>query len=89
MSKIKNPQDGDDIWCERRDLNPHAVKHYPLKIACLPIPPRSQVGCIIAQLFLIFKHFLWAWQNWQGRIFTKMHLYDKLGDIAQHLMTDL
>ena len=26
-------------WYPRRDLNPHAVKHYHLKVACLPIPP--------------------------------------------------
>ncbi len=29
-------------WCPARDLNPHARKHYPLKIACLPIPPAGQ-----------------------------------------------
>lgn len=26
-------------WCRRRDLNSHDFRHYPLKIACLPIPP--------------------------------------------------
>ncbi len=26
-------------WCVERDLNPHELGHYPLKIACLPIPP--------------------------------------------------
>lgn len=29
-------------WCAERDLNPHALRHYPLKIACLPIPPPAQ-----------------------------------------------
>ena len=23
-------------WCDRRDLNPHTVRHEPLKPACLP-----------------------------------------------------
>src|SRR5690606_22553292 len=27
-------------WCRRRDSNSHSFRHYPLKIACLPIPPR-------------------------------------------------
>ena len=27
-------------WCGRRDLNSHAVKHWNLNPACLPIPPR-------------------------------------------------
>ena len=26
-------------WCGRRDLNSHAVKHWNLNPACLPIPP--------------------------------------------------
>ena len=26
-------------WCRWPESNRHAVKHYPLKIACLPIPP--------------------------------------------------
>ena len=30
---------GLGIWCGRGDLNPHGLLHYPLKIACLPIPP--------------------------------------------------
>jgi hypothetical protein len=29
-------------WCRRRDSNSHSFRHYPLKIACLPIPPRRQ-----------------------------------------------
>src|ERR1700761_7294761 len=28
------------IWCRRRDSNSHSFRHYPLKIACLPISPR-------------------------------------------------
>jgi hypothetical protein len=26
-------------WCEEGDLNPHALRHTPLKRTCLPIPP--------------------------------------------------
>ena len=26
-------------WCRRPDSNRHGLRHYPLKIACLPIPP--------------------------------------------------
>ena len=36
------------IWCRRRDSNPHAVKHYPLKIACLPVSP-------LRLFYLIFR----------------------------------
>ena len=25
-----------NIWCRRRDLNPHGLRHTPLKRACLP-----------------------------------------------------
>ena len=28
------------VWCGRRDLNPHALRHENLNLACLPIPPR-------------------------------------------------
>ena len=31
------------IWCERRDSNSHALRHWYLKPACLPIPPLSQM----------------------------------------------
>ena len=31
-------------WCRRRDSNSHSFRHYPLKIACLPISPRRHVG---------------------------------------------
>lgn len=24
------------VWCRRRDLNPHGLRHTPLKRACLP-----------------------------------------------------
>ncbi len=30
-------------WCGRGDLNPHARRHYHLKVACLPIPPPPQL----------------------------------------------
>lgn len=29
-------------WCAGGDLNPHAVKHMPLKHACLPVPPPAR-----------------------------------------------
>ena len=29
-------------WCGRWDLNPHAFRHYPLKVARLPVSPRPQ-----------------------------------------------
>ena len=31
---------GISSWCGRRDLNPHALRHENLNLACLPIPPR-------------------------------------------------
>ena len=31
-------------WCRRRDSNSHSFRHYPLKIACLPISPRRHGG---------------------------------------------
>ena len=30
------------IWCERGDLNPHGLRHTPLKRACLPVPALSR-----------------------------------------------
>ncbi len=30
------------IWCRWRDSNSHELPHYPLKIACLPIPPHRR-----------------------------------------------
>ncbi len=42
FSKTKPASDGyprAHILCGRRDLNPHDFRHYPLKIACLPVPP--------------------------------------------------
>src|SRR5690554_2565794 len=29
-------------WCGKWDSNPYTRRHYPLKIACLPIPPLPQ-----------------------------------------------
>jgi hypothetical protein len=34
-------------WCRRRDSNSHSLRHYPLKIACLPISPRRQQPSIL------------------------------------------
>src|SRR6185312_5509252 len=33
------------FWCRRRDSNSHSFRHYPLKIACLPISPRRRLIC--------------------------------------------
>src|SRR5690554_1880281 len=30
-------------WCRRPESNRHTLRHYPLKIACLPISPRRQL----------------------------------------------
>ena len=35
---------GVQLWCERRDLNPYAMRHTPLKRACLPIPALSHIS---------------------------------------------
>ncbi len=35
------------IWCRRRDSNSHSLRHYPLKIACLPISPRRLKHAIL------------------------------------------
>ena len=35
-----------DIWCRRRDLNPHGFPHTPLKRARIPIPPRRHIYSI-------------------------------------------
>ena len=36
-------RDITNVWCRRPDLNRHEQAHYPLKIACLPIPPLRQL----------------------------------------------
>lgn len=33
---------GPGVWCEEGDLNPHALRHQILSLACLPIPPSSR-----------------------------------------------
>lgn len=40
----RNTVDENRIWCRRRDSNSHSFRHYPLKIACLPISPRRHFG---------------------------------------------
>jgi hypothetical protein len=42
-------------WCRRRDSNSHSFRHYPLKIACLPIPPRRHSPHILLRLGLLFN----------------------------------
>ena len=41
--KIGTPFRVSRFWCEKRDLNPYAFRHTPLKRACLPIPALSQL----------------------------------------------
>ena len=31
------------IWCGRRDLNPHDLRHQNLNLTCLPISPRPHI----------------------------------------------
>ena len=31
-------------WCGWSDSNRHGLRHYPLKIACLPVPPHPQLS---------------------------------------------
>ena len=38
---------GLSAWCERRDSNPHALRHWHLKPGRLPIPPLSQCPGIL------------------------------------------
>ena len=33
-----------EVWCRRRDSNPHGFPHTPLKRACLPVPPLRRLG---------------------------------------------
>ena len=37
-------------WCRGRDSNPHSYCHYPLKIACLPVPPPRRQKALYAKL---------------------------------------
>ena len=37
-------------WCRGRDSNPHSYCHYPLKIACLPVPPPRRQKVLYAKL---------------------------------------
>ena len=36
-------------WCRGRDSNPHSNCHYPLKIACLPVPPPRRQKALYAK----------------------------------------
>ena len=46
------------IWCGEGELNPHALRHMPLKHACLPVPPsprKSHVNkAVILYNYLLF-----------------------------------
>lgn len=37
-----------DFYCSKGDSNPHTLRHYHLKVACLPIPPSERV-CMYGQ----------------------------------------
>jgi hypothetical protein len=38
---------GGEFWCAWQDLNLHGLRHYHLKVACLPIPPQAHDNCPI------------------------------------------
>ena len=42
QQKAPDPKIGGQDWCARQDLNLHALRHYHLKVARLPIPPRAR-----------------------------------------------
>ena len=42
MSRFRSTINSNPFWCRRRDSNSHSFRHYPLKIACLPISPRRR-----------------------------------------------
>ncbi len=46
VSQVSEGENRGDVvntnWCARQDLNLHALRHYHLKVACLPIPPRAR-----------------------------------------------
>ena len=42
-------------WCDWGDLNPHSLRHHPLKMACLPIPPQSLVTYYLTKLVAYFQ----------------------------------
>ncbi len=46
-------------WCPEPDLNRHGLRHYPLKIACLPIPPPGLIRLLIycRNITLTICHF--------------------------------
>ena len=60
-------------WCGRGDLNPHARRHYHLKVACLPIPPPPQlVGRILVlpttkgkPYFELLTRFWCSWRSFR------------------------
>ena len=35
-----------EFWCRRRDLNPHGLRHTPLKRACLPFHHFGTMPCL-------------------------------------------
>src|SRR5690606_21622951 len=45
-------------WCGRRDSNPHALRHWNLNPARLPIPPRPQEG-LWRSLFKASLSLIW------------------------------
>src|SRR6476620_11705216 len=55
------------LWCRRRDSNSHSFRHYPLKIACLPISPRRQ-----ALYFNCFGLFIQCTVSFRTSIKTKI-----------------
>ena len=43
-------------WCRRPESNRHRLPHHPLKMACLPIPPRRLIKA--RKIILAANHLL-------------------------------
>lgn len=46
------------FWCRRRDSNSYSLRHYPLKIACLPISPRRHKAVILLRFHAVVNPVL-------------------------------
>ncbi len=42
-------------WCGRRDSNSHGSPRHPLKMVCLPIPPRPPINADFTRVFLLTR----------------------------------
>ena len=79
IKRRRSKADFAPTWCERGDLNSHAIRHTPLKRACLPIPALSHIdfylnsasGIINAVSRIVNKQIAFSppgcWQRFAGR----------------------